>query len=249
MATPRSIPALHPRLTREFLLRQRACPLHYDGDDTLVIAVAEHHHRDAVDAIARLASRQPSTKVLPDSELDQLIERCSTAQDSEAPSETDEEAELSLEDLRELANQPPVARYVNLLLRDAFDLGASDVHLEATRGGLVSRVRVDGVLREAPPAPRTLHFAIISRLKAMASLDVTERRLLGPDVRQDPTARSGAPHHPSTTNPTTVTPHSSSIPGSANRSHRPYGTPALSSIASIAPLVGDTKSIITPPPW
>jgi general secretion pathway protein E len=169
-------PALDRRLTREFLLRQRACPLFYDGDEGIVVAVGERFNPAAVDAIAALVSRKASTKTLPDAELDQLIERLSTALE---PQETDDRSDpddLSLEDLRELANQPPVARYVNLLLRDAYDLDASDVHLEASRGGLVSRCRIDGVLRDAPTAPRALQFAVVSRLKAMASLDVTERR-------------------------------------------------------------------------
>ena len=169
-------PALDRRLTREFLLRQRACPLHYDGDDQVVVAVGEQFNQAAVDAIAALTSRKASTKAIPDAELDQLIERLSTALEPQGTDDEDGLGDLSLEDLRELANQPPVARYVNLLLRDAYDLGASDVHLEASRGGLVSRLRIDGVLRDAPPAPRALQFAVVSRLKAMASLDVTERR-------------------------------------------------------------------------
>ncbi|MBX3174985.1 MAG: type II/IV secretion system protein [Gemmatimonadaceae bacterium] len=168
-------PLLDPRLTREYLLRQRACPVRYD-DDVVVVAVGERYSLSAVEAIADLAARRPETEALSDSELDQLIERLSTAREPLGAVSDDDGDELSLEDLRELANQPPVARYVNLLLRDAYDLAASDVHLEASREGLVARYRIDGVLREALPAPRALHFAVVSRLKAMASLDVTERR-------------------------------------------------------------------------
>ena len=45
--------------------------------------------------------------------------------------------------MRDLANQPPVIRYVNLLVRDAHDIAASDIHLEAATSGLTVRFRVD----------------------------------------------------------------------------------------------------------
>src|SRR6185295_12577086 len=79
-------------------------------------------------------------------------------------------------DVRDLANQPPVIRYVNLLVRDAYDAAASDIHLEATRSGLAARFRVDGVLVSALEPPSHLHHAVISRIKLLAELDIAERR-------------------------------------------------------------------------
>jgi general secretion pathway protein E len=79
-------------------------------------------------------------------------------------------------DVRDLASQPPVIRYVNLLVRDAYDARASDIHLEATRTGLSARFRIDGVLTPAPEAPSELHQAIVSRVKLLAELDIAERR-------------------------------------------------------------------------
>lgn len=83
---------------------------------------------------------------------------------------------LGLTDLRDLANQPPVVRFVNLLFREAHDARASDVHLEATREGMRVRMRVDGVLTDLPSPPRPLQPAITSRLKLLAELDIAERR-------------------------------------------------------------------------
>jgi type II secretory ATPase GspE/PulE/Tfp pilus assembly ATPase PilB-like protein len=58
--------------------------------------------------------------------------------------------------VRDLATQPPVVRYVNLLVRDAYDAGTSDIHLEATRIRLAVRFRLDGVLVPAPEPPSHL---------------------------------------------------------------------------------------------
>lgn len=83
---------------------------------------------------------------------------------------------IDLADVRDLANQPPVVKLVHLLLRDAYDAGASDLHLEATREGLRARLRLDGVLSELPSPPASLAAGVISKLKLMAELDIAERR-------------------------------------------------------------------------
>ncbi len=85
--------------------------------------------------------------------------------------------EIPLDDLLHLANEAPVVRLVNLLLIEALEARASDVHLEGYADGLRVRYRVDGVLQAAPSPPPHLTAAIISRLKIMAELDIAERRL------------------------------------------------------------------------
>lgn len=79
-------------------------------------------------------------------------------------------------DARDLANQPPVVKFVNLLIREAHSARASDIHLESTRSGLRTRFRVDGVLTDLPSPPRGLHSAVVSRIKLIADLDIAERR-------------------------------------------------------------------------
>jgi general secretion pathway protein E len=82
----------------------------------------------------------------------------------------------ALADARGLANQPPVIRFVNLLIREAHEARASDIHLESTREGLSARFRVDGVLTELPSPPKGLQAAVVSRIKLLAELDIAERR-------------------------------------------------------------------------
>ncbi len=87
------------------------------------------------------------------------------------------EGDAALDDLVALAHEAPVVKLVNLLLLEALEARASDVHLESYAGGLRVRYRVDGVLQEAPAPPGRLAAAVVSRLKIMAELDISERRL------------------------------------------------------------------------
>jgi general secretion pathway protein E len=95
----------------------------------------------------------------------------------EAVGQVADGSEPSVADARDLANQPPVIRFVNLLIREAFEARASDIHLEATRDGLRARFRVDGVLLDAPSPPRGVQAAVVSRVKLLAELDIAERRM------------------------------------------------------------------------
>jgi general secretion pathway protein E len=88
-----------------------------------------------------------------------------------------EGSDSPLADARDLANQPPVIRFVNLLIREAYQTRASDIHLEATPEGLRTRFRVDGALGDVTSPPRAIQAAVISRVKLLAELDIAERRL------------------------------------------------------------------------
>ena len=80
-------------------------------------------------------------------------------------------------DLEKQAGESPVIRYVNYILQTAAKEGASDIHIEPGEKRLKVRFRVDGVLFESMQPPRSMAAAITSRLKIMANLDISERRL------------------------------------------------------------------------
>ncbi|WP_420127337.1 GspE/PulE family protein [Longimicrobium sp.] len=163
-------------LTREFLLHHRMCPREVDAAGTLRVAAADGALLDAVDDLAYAYGRAVQVEPASAAEVERLIERLSTRADRLIElAQVHGDDDLAT-DVRDLANQPPVIRYVNLLVRDAFDAGASDIHLEADRGGLAARFRLDGVLAPAPEAPAELHHAVISRIKLLAELDIAERR-------------------------------------------------------------------------
>jgi general secretion pathway protein E len=81
------------------------------------------------------------------------------------------------EDLLDSGAQAPVIRMINALLLQALRERASDLHFEPYDARAVVRFRVDGVLHDVIEPPRALHAALVSRLKIMASLDISERRL------------------------------------------------------------------------
>ena len=83
----------------------------------------------------------------------------------------------AVEDLLETADDAPIIRMLNALLTQAARDGASDIHIEPYERHSSVRFRVDGSLREVVQAHRALHAALISRLKIMADLDISEKRL------------------------------------------------------------------------
>ena len=74
-------------------------------------------------------------------------------------------------------NDAPVIRLVNLILLQAIEEGASDIHIEPGEKGVAVRLRVDGVLREILPPPKRMQWAITSRIKILSGLNIAERRL------------------------------------------------------------------------
>jgi type IV pilus assembly protein PilB len=82
-----------------------------------------------------------------------------------------------IEDVIVEAESSPVVSFVDQVIETAARDGASDIHVEACRGGTRARFRIDGVLHDLAEAPDSLHTAIISRIKILSNLDIAERRL------------------------------------------------------------------------
>lgn len=168
----------------EYLEYNRILPLEVKGE-RLRVAVAGEAAREVLEEL-ELSFGVP-VEVVPVSEGELLegIRRTFAASESVVELVRDLDAEFTsvpdgaddpLADARDLANQPPVIRFVNLLIREAHDARASDIHLESTCDGLLARFRVDGVLTDVPSPPKGLQAAVISRVKLLAELDIAERR-------------------------------------------------------------------------
>jgi type IV pilus assembly protein PilB len=173
-------------LPREYIENNLVLPL-FIVRDTLTIAVSEPSNVFLIDEIRnlsdlnvqivaatpkdirRLMTALPNSKVFV---IDDIIEDSETADVTLI-----EEAIEDIGDVEEIAGQSPVIRLVNYIIFNAVREGASDVHVEAAERCLRVRYRVDGRLHKALEVPRHLLNAVTSRIKIMASLDISERRL------------------------------------------------------------------------
>jgi type IV pilus assembly protein PilB len=89
----------------------------------------------------------------------------------------DEEEELDVASLAEASEEAPVVKLVNLILTDAIKRGASDIHIEPYEKEYRVRFRIDGILYEIMNPPLKLRDAMTSRVKILAKLDISEKRL------------------------------------------------------------------------
>lgn len=176
--TDRTEPVPLPdRVSRDFLLHHRLGPLGLRSDGALAVAVTPRSLVGGLDDLGLAYDRPVIPVTVSESDLDMLLARVATAdEDGIEVGRVVEEDEGFAPDARDLANQPPVVRYVNLLIREAYEARASDIHLESTRRGLQARFRLDGVLQPALDPPAGLDRAVVSRVKLLAELDIAERR-------------------------------------------------------------------------
>jgi len=97
--------------------------------------------------------------------------------DDEAVQVLEDNEEIDLAALSRMSEDAPVVRLVNVLLVDALRRGASDIHVEPYEKELRIRFRIDGVLYDVMHPPLKLRDALISRVKIMSKLDISEKRL------------------------------------------------------------------------
>jgi len=88
-----------------------------------------------------------------------------------------EDSELSLDKLIARAGEAPVVKLVDLIIRQAIDQKASDIHIEPYKDKISLRYRIDGSLHLIPPPAKHMQLPIVSRIKILAKLDIAEKRL------------------------------------------------------------------------
>jgi type II secretion system protein E len=177
---------LSPGLTAEYLEHHAVMPIARANGTLLTATWVEAVDERALDDLRMLAGAPVELVRMPETEVRGAIRRVYSSENLTAEGVvagmTEEvrppgELDSALDDLVMLANEAPVVKLVNLLLLEALDARASDVHLEGSPGGLRVRYRIDGVLQDAVAPPKRLAAAVVSRLKIMAELDIAERRI------------------------------------------------------------------------
>ncbi len=158
--------------------RLDAVPIGY-RDDTLLVAMVNPTNVLALDDLAMLTDLRVEPVVVSREDLDVLLQRVNSL-------EPDVEEDLELEPVPAVetpdalvtsADDAPTVRLVRSIIANAIDAGASDVHFDPHDGELRVRYRIDGIMAEAMAIPQRQAAKVISRVKILSDLDISERRL------------------------------------------------------------------------
>ena len=159
-----------------FLREMRALPVAIDNG-RLTLALADPFDDFAAQALGFCFNCPVDRVVGLPSDIEAAVDRLYGAREEASGAASGDADEDDLERLRDLVSDAPVIRAVNRLIADAVDRRASDIHVEPAEDRVVIRMRVDGMLVEAPSLPPSMRSALVSRIKVMAELNIAERRL------------------------------------------------------------------------
>ncbi len=170
----------------------RVVPIEFDGD-TLTVATCDPQNLSVQDELRTFLGFNIRVVVATEAAMTSQLERYygeSTESVESIVSALEDDADLAaaaagisvdgpinLDDVTALADSAPVRKLLNMVLLMAIKEHASDLHFEPFEDEFRIRIKADGVLYEMVPPPRHLAFAITTRIKVMANLDIAERRL------------------------------------------------------------------------
>jgi len=169
----------------------KVVPLEYDPvSNELIVALGSADNFRATDDLQTLMGFRVRAKIADPEQLDMTLLKYydvepesigeiinEIAGDDQLAQLEDRGESIDLDTIREMAEANPVKRLVNMVLLEAIRNRASDIHFEPFENEFKMRYRIDGVLYEMLPPPKSIAVAIASRIKVMANLDIAERRL------------------------------------------------------------------------
>jgi len=170
--------------------RHRIVPVRMETGQ-LILAMADPSDLMLCDNITRITGLKVVPYIAVSSEIDTALIKAAGLKDSEAGIDyaldiepmdeidiviEDEEKETSVEELIGSSKVPPIIRVVNSIISEGIRYRASDIHIEPKTKYTVIRFRIDGMLHSKIKIPADLHPAVISRLKILSKMDISERR-------------------------------------------------------------------------
>src|SRR5436190_8348156 len=181
---PAAVGLVTPTLAR----RYQALPIRWEtpaagsnGPARLVVAMADPSNVFAIDDIRTLTGAEVKTVVATRAGITAAIDKHhrldSDAENITAQAASEFEEEEDLSSIREVVEDAPIVKLVNVLITQAVQDRASDIHIEPTERDVRVRYRIDGVLHEVMRSPKNIQGGIISRLKIMADINIAERRV------------------------------------------------------------------------
>jgi len=173
---PSAVGLISDSLARRF----QAVPIGWE-DNRLVVAMADPSNVVAIDDIRTITGAEVRTVVATRGSILETIEKHQrmegNAEDASALAASEMEAEDDLSRVKEVTEDAPIVKLVNLLISQAVADRASDIHIEPTEVDVRVRYRIDGVLHEVMRSPKNIQSGLISRLKIMSDLNIAERRV------------------------------------------------------------------------
>ncbi len=162
--------------------RYTVVPIEFQ-DGKLLVAMADPTNVFALDDlrimtgmdILPVVSTRDDIKGAIDRYLHSAVDMDETLDEMPALEYEDEEEDEA--DLKEAGEDAPIVKYVNLLITEAVQEHASDIHIEPGEKDVRIRYRIDGVLHEIRRSPRKIHPGLVSRIKILASMNIAERRV------------------------------------------------------------------------
>ncbi|MGZ4666694.1 MAG: GspE/PulE family protein, partial [Frankiaceae bacterium] len=172
-------PAAVISISSQVCRRHLALPIGYE-EGRLLLAMADPSDVVAQDDIRSLTGHDVRPVVATRADLTAAIDRYHRVDDdlgelTNTFDVTEEEDELTR--VREIVDDAPIVRFVNLLITQAIQDRASDIHIEPAEKYLRVRFRIDGVLHEMMRPPKSITAGVTSRLKIMADINIAERRV------------------------------------------------------------------------
>jgi type IV pilus assembly protein PilB len=179
-------------MTESMAQLYRAVPIHFEGN-RLTVATCDPQNITIQDELRSLLGYEIKVVIAGETDVRKTLERYYDAEKETVDRIIDEIEDdpdlkkkmqaaesgkpLELADVEALADSAPVRKLLNMVLLLAIKDHASDIHFEPFEDEFRIRIKADGVLFEMVPPPRHLAFAITTRIKVMANLDIAERRL------------------------------------------------------------------------
>ena len=160
--------------------RHNALAIGYE-DGRLVVAMADPANVFAIDDIRSMTGLEVKPVVATKADVIAAINRYhrgdAELDDLQMAMEGNADDGDDLSSVKEIVEDAPIVKFVNLLITQAIQDRASDIHIEPTERDLRVRFRIDGVLHEIMRSPKTIQSGVISRLKIMADINIAERRI------------------------------------------------------------------------
>lgn len=183
LLTADDMPARLPedsRLSADYLRRSVIAPIEISPERAF-FAVADPFDDQALAALDMIFGATLELAVATDRDIESATARSAAAAEAEAPTSDvvapADGLSLDTDKLTELANNAPTVRYLETLFDSALEMRATDIHLEPNQKSARVRLRIDGELIEVQSPDQGIYEGVVSRLKILAGMDISERRL------------------------------------------------------------------------